>query len=322
MARVVVTYLVTACFAVILAGGCQNSTTKAEYSARLVQSIGESMFQDVKVAAISFRPEKFGVEANVKRLEKAFRTAASQGAQLAVGSEGVIEGYVVNQIVGGEIPPERMLEVAIPIDHPIIKRFQALARELDMCLAFSFAELVGEEVYNCAVFIDNNGRICGKYHKMQFAEGYHPSWWYNRLGKKSRAFDTPFGRCGFMICNDRWNPVLARIAVLDGAQYLLIPSFGGTSEAQDRAVLARARENGVPIVEANVGVTLIISKGEIKKVCRDEEAVTIGTISIPAAPSPQNRDKQEAAFLKWREKEMRRLYEALKDKRKRFLQSG
>ena len=267
------------------------------------------MFRKVKVAAVSFVPEKFDVEENVETLERAFRKAARRGAQLAVAPEGVIEGYVVNEIVDGSNPPERMLDVAIAIDGPVIHRFRNLARELDMCLAFGFAELIGEDVYNCAVFIDNTGSICGKYHKMQLAEGYHPSWWYNRLGEKSRAFDTPLGRCGFMICNDRWNPSLARIPVLDGAQFLLIPSFGSTSKDQDEAVLARARENGVPIVEANVGVTLIISKGEIKRVSRDEDAITIGTIAIPAAPSAGNRDIQEHAFLEWRVPEMQERYQ-------------
>ena len=64
----------------------------------------------------------------------------------------------------------------------------ALARELNMCLAFGCAEKIGKNVYNCAVFIDQNGRLCGKYHKMQLAEGSHPSWWsvsYTHLTMKT-----------------------------------------------------------------------------------------------------------------------------------------
>ena len=140
---------------------------------------------------------------------------------------------------------------------------------------------------------------------MQLAEGQHRSWWFNRLGKKSRAFNTPFGRAGFLICNDRWNEDIARIPVLDGAQYLLIPSFGDRSTRQDRTVLARARENGVPIVEANVGVTLIIDKGEIIAVSRRTTEILYGKISIPARPSSANRDVQEARFLRWRKRRCR-----------------
>ena len=106
-----------------------------------------------------------------------------------------------------------MNEVAIPIDHPVVQRFQKLARQLEICVVFGFAERIGTDVFNCAVFIDHAGEIRGKYHKMQFAEGYHPSWWFNRLGTESRAFDTPHGRCGILICNDRWNPQLGNVSI-------------------------------------------------------------------------------------------------------------
>ena len=264
------------------------------------------MFREVAAAAISFEPKKFGVKSNTNQLEKMFRRAASGGARLALAPEGVIEGYVVNDIIQGKVPAEKMKEVAVTMKSAVMRRFRELAKELGICLAFGLAEKIGGDVYNCAAFIDHRGRLCGKYHKMQLAEGYRSSWWWNRLGESSRAFDTPFGRCGFLICNDRWNADLARIPVLDGAQYLLIPSFGSCKREQDRAVLSRARENGVPIVEANVGVTLIISKGEVVSLSREKTELTFGTIAIPAAASPKNRDRQEKKFLSWRAKEMPR----------------
>lgn len=262
------------------------------------------MFRDVCVAAISFKPVKLDLEGNADRLEMMFREAAADGAELAVAPEGVLEGYVVNEIIDGEFPPEEMNRVSLTMRSRTIGRFRELARTLNMCLAFGLAERIDGEVYNCAVFLDHRGRLRGKYHKMQLAEGHHRSWWFNRLGKNSRAFDTPFGRAGMVICNDRWNPDIARIPVLDGARYLLIPSFGSTARAQDRAVLARSRENGVPIVEANVGVTLIVNKGEIVALSRKMTAITHGTISVPAPPSLKNRDRHERGFLAWRSREM------------------
>lgn len=264
--------------------------------------------QSVRVAAISFVPKKFDLEGNARRLESAFRKARQGGAQIAVAPEGVLEGYVVNEIIAGEVAEERMHDVAVPIDDPVILRFQQLAREIEMCLVFGFAERVENDVFNCAVFIDHSGTIRGKYHKMQFAEGYDASWWFNRLGHQSRAFDTPFGRCGLLICNDRWNPQLARIPVLDGAQFLIIPSMGSRSKAQDEAVLSRGRENGVPVVEANVGVTLIVNDNRIAAVDREEDAITYGEITVSSAVEqrPSERDLVEREFLTWREQEMRR----------------
>ncbi len=269
----------------------------------------------VRVAAISFIPKKFDLAGNADRLEAAFRQAQRGGAQIAVAPEGALDGYVVNEIIVGKVPAERMKDVAVPIDHAVIGRFQKLAVELKMCLVFGLAERIEDEVFNCAVFIDFDGKLCGKYHKMQFAEGYDPSWWFNRLGKTSRAFDTPYGRCGLLICNDRWNADLARIPVLDGAQFLLTPSFGSRSLAQDTAVLNRHRENHVPVVEANVGVTLVADDGKITAVDREEEGITFGQMTVrpSAGTQPDQRDEAEAEFLQWRELEMqRRLEQTLK----------
>ena len=265
----------------------------------------------IRVAAISFVPEKFDLKGNATRLEQAFRRAAEGGARIAVAPEGALDGYVVNQIIAGEATAERMSDVAVTFDSPVIQRFERLAKELDMCLVFGFAERIEDDVFNCAVFIDNEGKLCGKYHKMQLAEGYHPSWWFNRLGKQSRAFDTPYGRCGLMICNDRWNPALARIPVLDGAQFLLIPAMGSTSTSQDKAVLGRGQENGVPVVEANVGVTLVVNNGQIAAIDREREGITFGEITIPAAKQADvaARDRVEQEFLHWRNREMKTRYE-------------
>ena len=297
--------------------------TLAVVSAAVLLGIGsrdaEASVMKVRVAAVSFVPTKFDLHGNADRLEHAFRQAKLGGAKIAVAPEGALDGYVVNEIIAGEFPPEKMREVAIPLDHPIIQRFQRLATELEMSLVFGLAERIDDEVYNCAIFIDHEGVIRGKYHKMQFAEGYDSTWWYNRLGSGSRAFDTPFGRAGILICNDRWNPSLARIPVLDGARFLLIPAMGSRSEKQDEAVLSRGKENGVPIVEANVGVTLIVDGGTIVAVDRQEEGITFADITIPppVASQDQDRDRAEKEFLQWREQEMKvRLKKTLEKLRK------
>lgn len=282
---------------------CQeNSPAKEEVGAKGIT---------VRVAAISFRPKKFDLAGNADKLEIAFRQAKRGGAEIAVGPEGSLEGYVVNEIIAGECDARKMLDVAIPIDHAVIQRFQQLSDELKLCLVFGFAERIGDDVFNSAVFIDHNGRICGKYHKMQLAEGYDPAWWFNRLGSSSRAFDTPYGRCGLLICNDRRNAALAQILVLDGARFLLIPAFGSNKISQDDVVLSRGLEQGIPVVEANVGVTLIVNNGKIATVDRREDAITFGEITIPppTASQPERRDKVEQRFLKWREQEMQRRLE-------------
>ena len=279
----------------------------------------EQAGRSVRVAAVSFVPTKFDLAGNVAQLEKMYRQAAAGGARIAVAPEGILEGYVVNEIIAGQAEAEAMKQVAVSIDSPTIKRFRRLAKELDMCLVFGFAERIKDDVFNCAVFIDDDGEICGTYHKMQLAEGYHSSWWFNRLGRRSRAFDTPLGRCGILICNDRWNPRLAEIPSLDGAQFLVIPSFGSRSAAQDQAVLSRGRENGLPVIEANVGVTLVVNDGKITAVDRKEHGITYGTITVgPKVKRDRGkRNEVERTFLEWRRTEMVRRYERTQDRLKK-----
>jgi predicted amidohydrolase len=111
---------------------------------------------------------------------------------------------VVADIYDNGLDAERMHSVALTDESSQIKQLRSLAQELGICLAFGYAEAVGPDaVCNAAMFVDHTGAICGKYHKLQLAEGHVEGNWYNELGQNGRAFDTPLGRVGFLICNDR-----------------------------------------------------------------------------------------------------------------------
>ena len=273
------------------------------------------MYTAVKVAAISMKPRAWDKAGNADKLERLFREAARAGPRLIVAPEGALDGYPVNDVIEHPERTDEMLdEVAEPLDGPYIRRFRELARALDASLCFGFAERIGRESYNCAIVIDHEGEICGRYHKTQFAEGYDASWTFNRIGRSLRAFDTPFGRTGIVICNDRWNPAIARALALDGARIILIPSYGSRNRAQNLAVLARARENGLPVVEANVGMNLIISKGEIVAYKHGFDKITTALVQVPMPPSEENARRAEEEYLAAQGPEMARRYQRTMEK--------
>lgn len=269
------------------------------------------MFETVKVSAVSMKPIRWDKVGNANRLESFFRKAGREHPDLILAPEGVLEGYVVSDIYEGRRKPEDIYNVAEPIDGPYIKRFQSLAKSLKICLSFGFAELLGKDVYNAAIFIGKDGEILGKYHKTQLAEGTHDSWFFNRLGKNIRAFDTPLGRTGFLICNDRWNPMIARTLVLDGANLLLIPSWGDKSKRQNITVLSRARENGVAVVEANVGMNLIISKGEVIAYQWGNDQITTAEVEVPVPTSKSAACLSERQYMSLQGPESKKRYEEL-----------
>lgn len=267
------------------------------------------MFNSVKVSAISLKPIKWDKSANADKMEKLFLEAAKDNPQLILTTEGVLEGYVVMDVIQKRRTAEEMLAISESIDGPYIQRFRKLAKQLRTCLCFGFAERIDKEIYNSAVFIGSDGQICGKYHKTQLAEGTHSSWSFNCVGKRLRAFNTPVGRVGVVICNDRWNPLIARTLVLDGANLVLIPSYGSKSKAQNQTVLARARENGVPIIEANVGMNLVISKGEIVAYKWGNDQITTATIEIPVSASQRAARLSEQKYLQDQQPEMEKRYQ-------------
>ena len=158
------------------------------------------MYRQVKVSAISIKPKKWDKEHNYNLVESYFRLAASENPDLILTTEGVLEGYGIMEVLEGRQSPDKLFDIAEPIDGPYINRFRELAIELKTCLCFGFAEIISNNLYNTAVFIDKDGLIRGKYHKTQFAEGTISTCNFNRVGNALRAFDTPIGRMGFIIC--------------------------------------------------------------------------------------------------------------------------
>ena len=265
------------------------------------------MYKQIMVSAISMKPVKWDKARNVAKLTAFVKRAARRGSDLVVATEGVIEGYVSAVVKKHREQARAMLEIAEPVDGPSILHFRNLARSLKVCLCFGFAERLGMDVYNSAVFIDHRGRICGIYRKHEepflSAGGRSPVWHANRGRRRLRAFDTPLGRCGIMICADRWYSWIARTLVLDGARFLLVPTFGSKERPQNQTVLARARENGVPIAQANTGANLLISRGEVVAYQWGVDRITTAPIDVPEPPSPKAARRYERDYLRRRETE-------------------
>lgn len=269
------------------------------------------MYSRYKVAALSIRPKKWRKAENADKMEAYFRKAARKDPDLIVATEGMLEGYIIMDVIWNRERVPSLFEVAEPLDGPYMKRFRKLARTLKTCLCFGFAERIGREAFNSAVFIDHQGHICGTYHKLSEGCGGHPSWNFWRQGRTVRAFDTPLGRCGMVICSDRWLPIISRTLVLDGAQMILIPTYGSVNKGQNDTVIARARENGVPVVQANAaGNNLIVSKGEISAYEMGVDRITTGFVDVPVTPSPKSARASEREFLAFQKGMERHQYEA------------
>jgi predicted amidohydrolase len=163
-----------------------------------------------------------------------------------------------------------------------LSRYQTLAKELSICIvpgtileprengakndASSSANAV--PLANMCYFIGPDGSILGSYQKRNLWHPEKPILEASPAPVPHRAFDTPLGRVGLLVCWDLSFPEAMRALVAEGAKIVIIPSFwlasdGGDEGARvnplcetvflDNACVARAFENTCAVVYVNAG---------------------------------------------------------------------
>jgi N-carbamoylputrescine amidase len=154
-------------------------------------------------------------------------------------------------------------ELARPVSpNPVLERFQALARELEVVLPFSFFERARNAFFNSLAMIDADGRLLGVYRKAHIPESpaYHEKFYFSPGDTGFRVWKTHYAMLGAGICWDQWFPESARCMALMGAEVLLYPTAIG-SEPQDetldtrdhwqRCMQGHAAANVMPLVASN-----------------------------------------------------------------------
>ena len=262
----------------------------------------------VRVAGASISPDKWDKPTNWIRIEKAVRKAAVDGgADLVVTPEGVLEGYVINEVNQEEDPEkkahlqQKFLELGEPIDGPYINKACLLADELNIYLVLGFLEREGRLLHNTAILIDPEGEIIGKYSKTHFYQGYTVNPDFYRAGDNYPVFETPFGKVGILICYDRQNPEPARILAVKGAQVLLVPSYGSYDLQQgwNTALMrTRAYENSFPVVFCHPFQSLLITeRGELKAMGGAGQTVYYEIDTAPEKYEDRFKNRRPATYL-------------------------
>lgn len=188
------------------------------------------------------------VSGNADRvIEAACHARDSQRADAVVFPELTLTGY----------PPEDLLlrpELLQRVEREL-ERICASLEGVDLILGYP-RRMAGGALANAAGLI-RGGRIVAEYHK-QFLPNYS-------VFDEKRYFEPGSGPCvfeikrvnvGLTICEDIWKEGPAAQAVAAGAQLMLnlnaSPYYYGKGQEREKLVQQRARENGIPIVYANL----------------------------------------------------------------------
>ncbi|KAL2651773.1 hypothetical protein R1flu_019901 [Riccia fluitans] len=197
------------------------------------------------------------------------------------------------------------LNIAEPLDGPIMTRYQNLARESGLWLSLGGFQEKGPDpghLYNTHVLLDNLGTIRGVYRKIHLFDVDVPGGPVLKESNSTAAgsdvisVDSPIGRLGITVCYDlRFPELYQNLRFRKNAQILLVPSAftKRTGEAHWEILLrARAIETQCYVIAAaqagkhnekreSYGDALIIDPwGTIIARCRDKESTGIAVAEV------------------------------------------
>ncbi len=252
------------------------------------------------VASIQMEPLIGAVEHNLARSIALIEAAAEKGAKLVVLPELCNTGYVFEsraeaQALAEPIPEGRSTQAWIET-----------ARRLDLHIVAGITERDGMLLYNSAVIIGPDGLI-GRYRKVHLWGDEALYFAPGNLGFP--VFDTPFGRMGCHICYDCWFPESFRLAALQGAEIVCVPTNWVPIPGQDPKreamaniiVMGAAHSNSVFVVCADrvgtergqpfIGQSLIVGQTGwpvAGPASADREEILIATINLADARRKRN----------------------------------
>ncbi|ONH27309.1 carbon-nitrogen hydrolase family protein [Pseudofrankia asymbiotica] len=211
----------------------------------------------VTIAVVS---DSFGrdLDACMRTVARHVETARAGGAQLLALPEAALGGYLRELTSDADPGPFGSAPLLDP-DGPEIARLVDLAGDMVVCIGYS--ERAGHHRYNSAICV-GGGEVLGRHRKVHLPLGETAAY---DAGDQFRAFDTPIGRIGMLVCYDKAFPESARSLALAGAEIIVCLSAWPMSRTHPSDNLAedrwryrfdvydevRALENQVVWVSAN-----------------------------------------------------------------------
>ena len=195
-------------------------------------------------------------EATLAKAEKLVREAAAKGANIILLQELFETPYFCQRH-----DFEYMDLATTPEENPAVKRFQKVAKELDVVIPVSFFERAGNAAFNSIAIIDADGTVLGKYRKTHIPDGmpYAEKFFFTPGDTGFKVWKTKYGTIGVGICWDQWFPEAARCMALLGAEILLYPTAIGSEPVLQtdskphwqRCMQGHAAANIMPVVASN-----------------------------------------------------------------------
>lgn len=169
----------------------------------------------VRVACLQMEPRVGEKDRNLAHSLEMIDQAAEADASLVVLPELCSSGYVFNTR-----EEARMLAEEIP-DGPACRAWADAAARHRMHIVAGIAEREGRALYNSAVVVGPQG-VIGTYRKNHLWAAENLFFEPGNLGVP--VFHTDLGRIAVVVCYDIWFPEVFRLAAIQGADILCVPT--------------------------------------------------------------------------------------------------
>jgi NAD+ synthase (glutamine-hydrolysing) len=180
----------------------------------------------MKIALAQINTALGDIHANLEKHLDYIRQAKTEGADLVVFPELSLTGYILQDIVP--------TVAARPLpDDPIFKSLFQASKDIDVVLGF--VEVGDRHRFFIAGAYLSRGEVLHVHRKVYLPTyGMFDERRFFASGDSVRAFDTPFGRFGLLICEDFWHASLPYLLWMDGADVLVFisasPGYGLSQE--------------------------------------------------------------------------------------------
>ncbi len=221
---------------------------------------------------------------NLKKGTNAFKTAASQGAELICYAELGFSYFLP------QYPAEsKDLEKAETIPGPTTEAFCKLAKEYGVVTVLNLFERDGSKTYDSSPVIDSNGKILGTTRMAHIMDGmgfYEKGYYYP--GNTNRfVYNTGVGKVGIAICYDRHFPEYMRNLALYGAEIVIIPQAGAVGEWTEGMFQAEVR---VTAFQNGYFAALVNRVGKEDKLNFAGESFVVNPEGEVIAQAPKGKD--------------------------------
>jgi len=216
------------------------------------------MNESVRVASVQAEPVVLDREATLDKLEQLTSEAAANGAQLVVFPETFVPAYPSSvwaralagwAQAGAKEAFARLARESVAVPGPAADRMAATARQHGVWLVVGVNEVDPERpatLYNTLLYFASDGTLAQKHRKL-VPTNHERLVWGQGDGGGLRAFQTPLGRLGGLICWENYMP-LARFSLYESGVEIYIASTADDGPAWQSTLVHIARESRAFVV--------------------------------------------------------------------------